>query len=229
MSKIIRSAELEGQKDLAELLGTTESAYIDLREVKVMTSDELELRQEASRIILEAQSESQRIRDKAKLLLEQVENERAAARTQGFEEGYQEGMGQATELIATTQDLRARMLADAEPQLLQLAFEAVKKVIGHAAREGVVKDVVREALDSVVGQAIIIRIHPEDRSFVEASQCLTEARQRLGALIQIKEDATIGQGGCIIDSEVGTVDARLEVQLAALEKAFSPLGGAKHG
>jgi type III secretion protein L len=38
--------------------------------------------------------------------------------------------------------------------------------------------------------------------------------------VDIVPDPKVASGGCIIESEVGTVDARLETQLRALEKAL---------
>jgi flagellar biosynthesis/type III secretory pathway protein FliH len=46
--------------------------------------------------------------------------------------------------------------------------------------------------------------------------------EKIGRLkdIAIREDAEIRRGGCVIQTESGTVDAQLETQLQLLERAL---------
>src|SRR5204862_424869 len=46
------------------------------------------------------------------------------------------------------------------------------------------------------------------------------ARAPAGAALEIVLDETVGRHGCVIETALGRVDARLETQLAALERAL---------
>jgi flagellar assembly protein FliH len=65
-------------------------------------------------------------------------------------------------------------------------------------------------------------VHPEDLAAVE------EARARWGAnaslIVRLVADATVGRHGCVVETPVGRVDARLQAQLQALERALRARG-----
>ena len=69
------------------------------------------------------------------------------------------------------------------------------------------KDEAFEALDFVVN---VLKEHEKD--------LLTVIDQTQS--ISVKEDEEIPAGGCIVETELGTVDARLETQLRAIKKAL---------
>ena len=39
-------------------------------------------------------------------------------------------------------------------------------------------------------------------------------------VVQLRVDAQVGRGGCIVETELATIDARLNVQLDAIERAL---------
>jgi type III secretion protein L len=55
---------------------------------------------------------------------------------------------------------------------------------------------------------------------VAARRDALAARVPGGAALDVVADETVGRHGCIIETAVGRVDARLETQLAALERAL---------
>jgi flagellar biosynthesis/type III secretory pathway protein FliH len=58
-----------------------------------------------------------------------------------------------------------------------------------------------------------LRVHPEDAQALRAALARGESFEP--AAPSIVADATVARGGCWISSDLGTIDARLEVQLAA--------------
>jgi len=61
-----------------------------------------------------------------------------------------------------------------------------------------------------------VRLHPEDYQY------LTAHRQRLRAdsSIELVEDSSVSLGGCIVQTEMGDIDARIEQQFAEIERGF---------
>ena len=73
--------------------------------------------------------------------------------------------------------------------------------------------------------AVRVRVHPDDLAAVEARREALATRAPAAAL-ELVADETVGRAGCVIDTPHGRVDARLETQLAALERALT--AGGRH-
>jgi flagellar assembly protein FliH len=159
------------------------------------------------------------------------DNQKKEAHEQGFqagqEEGFNTGKAEAERLVKRTQvvleraqDKRAEILAETEQQIVDLVLlisRKVVKAISEAQRQVVVSNVV-QALRKVKGKGtIIIRVNMVDvrltsehiKDFIR----LTEG----AASIQVQEDSSIDQGGCVIETDFGEIDARISSQLAELE------------
>ena len=171
-------------------------------------------------VVVDACEAARLIRDGAHAA---VEAACAEGRANGFEAGREDGLARTTEVVARAHAAAARRLEEQEPALTRLAVRIAERILGRElalAPEGVV-DIVRAAVAAARAQhTLVVRVHPDDQAAVEAVREELLAQQAFGATLVVSADATIPQGGCVIDTEVGTVDARLEVQLAAIERAL---------
>jgi type III secretion protein L len=70
-----------------------------------------------------------------------------------------------------------------------------------------------------VGQQLVLRLNPADKKKMEKGSDW-EAIQKAGRRISLVADETLKPGDCIVESELGTVDARLENQWKAIRKAM---------
>ena len=72
----------------------------------------------------------------------------------------------------------------------------------------------------VWGDRITVRLNPEDHAVIMAAdgefKDVVDRTKRLA----FREDDTIEKGGCVVETEVGTIDAQIEVQLKAIRKAL---------
>jgi len=153
----------------------------------------------------------------------------AAADSGADERGYQAGLAAGREAaLAEMTALMAAARADAEEARAQardaaivLARRMAAKIVGHAV------EVAPEVMGDIAGQAlaasraragaVVLRVHPEDLAAVE------QARGRWGAsalVVRLVADPGVGRHGCVVETPAGRVDARLESQLAALERAL---------
>ena len=104
---------------------------------------------------------------------------------------------------------------------MELVIDSVRAVIGEQARlePSLVMDTVERALKRTGSQNIVrIRVNPEDRELVSA-QIVGRAGE-VAASWEVTTDGAIRVGGCVIDTEAGEVDARLDVQLEEIARAF---------
>lgn len=147
-------------------------------------------------------------------------NEEAAvlvdsARAQGAEEGRQ-GAHEALELAETVKQMLSTGL---EKDALDCAVGATRELVTleFKNRPRAIVDVVKKALGSAKHQKeIFVRAHPKDAAILrenkrELLDVLSRARD-----IDIRDDAALAQGGCFIETELGTVDAVLDSQLERL-------------
>lgn len=174
-------------------------------------------------IVSRARKEASRLRKRAREVLAQAVVEKEEERKRGFEQGHQEGLAALTERLIQAEADRNRVLTEAEPQIVRMVAEIAEKVIGREIQEGAVVDIVRKAVSQSVGQRITVHVHPADRSVLEEKEKeLLEVVDK-SQTITVKEDEAVSAGGCIVETELGTVDARLETQMAAIRKALGLL------
>jgi flagellar assembly protein FliH len=112
---------------------------------------------------------------------------------------------------------------NAEKETVELALAIAKKIVGHevSVNNELVLKVVKEALKKVADHdRITIRINPSD------FQICRDAKFQLSDLtdnnesISFEEDDKIDRGGCVIETNLGDIDARIQKQLRVVEETF---------
>lgn len=162
-------------------------------------------REEAERIVAEARALAERLREEAKIV------------------GHRAGREEAAALLVAARARRDRALAELEPEVARLAARAAERLIGAsiALDPEQTLSVCRRALEHARRASYVtLRVSPEDAAHVEAERERLGASARVAAAIHVVADASIARGGCLVQCDLGTIDGRLETQLAAIEKAL---------
>ena len=152
-----------------------------------------------------------------------------AARQSGYQDGYRDGLagldafkqsyaGQASAQIGALTQAYDRQLDALQAQLadalaraaLSLARQVVRSEL--ALRPELVAAVAVDAVDALLAGArqVTLRVHPDDQRFVAegAGEALAARGARLVA------DAALQRGGCLVESDLGGVDATLAARWA---------------
>jgi len=143
-------------------------------------------------------------------------------------EGRERGLAAVTELLVGARLVAERARQSADQELRVLAVKIAEKILGRELQShpDVVVDVAREALrHASSGRDLVIRVHPDDLAFIERGKPRLVERCRSARSVDLRADGSVPRGGCIIESELGVVDARLAVQLEAIERALRGDGG----
>ena len=162
--------------------------------------------------------------ERAARILEDCEVECVRLREGAWREGWAAGLKEWQSALERAQKQAETYRASVEPELGRLAVRIASKIIGEiveADRSRVVA-VTREALSGVTReQRLEIRVAPGFGEAVESR--LESLRERLspGCQIRVAESAAVDPAGCVIVSELGVIDARIETQLAQIERALS--------
>lgn len=223
--KILKGSELKKRKSLAEKVKAGESSIADVfvdDTGGVINKKVLDAQSRARQIIEEANILAAKIRAEAEEILSQVKAEMEKSKAKGFNEGREEGLGEATSLLVRLEAIKEKFYNSAEADIIRLVMAIAEKVIGRIVHENTeaIKSIVKQALESALGEKIVIRLNPNDYKVVTANDF--EFRDMLDRTkrITFKEDDSITRGGCVVETEVGTIDARLETQLKAIRKAL---------
>ncbi|WP_324667584.1 FliH/SctL family protein [Geochorda subterranea] len=176
---------------------------------------------------------------------------REAARAEGWEagraEGEREGRAQAIrevaarlerllgEMIALVEEARRRRdhaLALAEEDVVKLALAVAERVVrrevaaGPAVTRAVLQDVLREMPGAGEGR-VVVRVHPDEhRLLADADLGLPQGVEG-PVQVQWRADPEVEPGGCIVEAELGSIDAGLETRL--VEVAAGLLDVMRHG
>lgn len=224
---MIAAARAEAQ----EIVARAEAQAFD--EVKKKNDQALKIRREAEetaeKAIKSAESKIQTLELEAKARLDEISND---AKKQGFdqgrEEGFKEGKLEVERLIDRlhvildrAMDKRAEILEQTETQVIELVLLIAKKVVKTISenQKNVVLSNVSQALRKLKTRSdIIIRVNLADLQLTtEHAKDFIEAAENVKKL-SIVEDSSVDRGGCIIETDFGEIDARIQSQLHAMEE-----------
>jgi flagellar assembly protein FliH len=120
----------------------------------------------------------------------------------------------------------AERLAAAEDDMVALCHAAVGRLLGtRFLAPEVVTHAVRRAIEECCGENLqtlsTVHVHPDDLALLQSDAALARwLSQRQAGEAVWRADTDVALGGCMVHSSQGTLDARLEIQLAALTQAL---------
>lgn len=82
--------------------------------------------------------------------------------------------------------------------------------------------VVREALALVSNQKqVVVRVNPDQAGAIREQIAKVHKDFPEISYLEVTADARLDQGGCILETEVGIIDASIDGQIEALSRAIS--------
>lgn len=175
----------------------------------------LDARAEARRVVAEAGREAEDIRREAQAAA--VESREAARR-----EGLEEALGELSEHLLAARETRDNALAEVERDVLLLAVRLAEKIIGREIErdDRTLADIVSAALRHArQHEMLTVRINPADLPAVQSYRDRLDPTGR-ARFLDLIPDPRVAHGGCVIESESGTINAQLDTQLRVLERAL---------
>ena len=224
--KVLKSKDVSKHFGLEEKVKSgSQTSQVDLLPGSgggILNKKVLDARLKAQVVIDEAKKEANDIKSDAESLLSQVGDELKKAKDRGYSEGREEGLASVTEKLTQFEKIKEEFYKNAEENTIKLVMMIAEKVIGKIVQESssAIKSIVAQAVDSALGDRILVKVSPKDYKAVVAAEPAFKEKLDRTKRITFKEDESIEQGGCIVETEVGTIDARLETQLKAIRKAL---------
>jgi len=197
---------------------TTERPALRPPRASVMNAEVFEARQGAQAILEDAQREKERILAEA-----QREREELLAKTR--EQGRQEGLAQATEILLRAKMQAGELLGNYEKDVIALALRIAEKIIGRSLEQDpeLIVELCASAIDNLrSARAMVLRVHPKTAAVLRAKKPVLMELIGRAVDLAIKEDPEVVPVGCIVQTEFGTVDAQLPTQLEMLQNILLP-------
>lgn len=205
--------------------------------------------------IRQAAEEAERLKSEARREIDawwqearqQDEQHRQTIRDQAAAEGYQAGYAdgeaeakrqyediirQAKEMLEQAYRIKDSIIQEAEPFLVELSTAIAAKIIKQQLTltpewmVAMVKDVLARKREKGV---VTLCVSPQHFAYIQ------EARDELAGVLdsqaelQILPDTSVGDEGCVIRTQLGSVDARIDTQLSEIKNALLQLAVTNEG
>ena len=167
----------------------------------------------------DALSEARAIRDQAR-------RDAATLREQAHREGFAAGNATAAKQLLDLEQLRSELIARTERESLRAVLLVAAELLG-AKLESEPAQILTLLTPHLTrmrrAQQLTLHLHPSDCDFLETHMpefyalC---ARLQLESSVTLQPDAAMTRGGCMLESNLGGLDARIETRLALLGSAL---------
>lgn len=136
----------------------------------------------------------------------------------GFEDGQEKAQRQAAEQVLLFSGRVNDTLAKLEEELVEVVINAVRKIVRSFDQEERVREAVQSGLELVRGShKLLVRVHPQQQMAVAAQ--LDAIPHRFSSL-EVVGDPHLAGDDCILESDIGIVNAGLDLQLQVIEQVL---------
>jgi len=250
--KPVRRADAAGSAHQAsDLEQAVRDKQVEEQVVRVID----EAKAEAARIIEQAEEQAAKLRERMEQefaaweatrrqeLEAELEGLRQAVRNQAYREGYASGEQAAEEkwhqeletaarVLREATAMKSEIIGEAEPFLLNLSVQIAETIIGRQlslepewALEMVRNVLARERRKGLVTLCVSPEQFPYIREAREELRMVLDSQAEL----QIVPDSSVRGYGCVVRTDFGTLDARIDAQLMEIKQALLQVYTAEQG
>ncbi len=149
---------------------------------------------------------------------------------EGLEQGKREGFTEATSLVTALrqglkelEEARGLYYGKAEKEMIDLTMLIAAEIVRREIRQdpAIVLDVLRKAAAELESkQEITVRMNPRDIELAAGMREQLEREMTQVDHIEFKPDPAITPGGCIVETNIGMLDATVENRLLNIHKTL---------
>ncbi len=183
---------------------------------KVLKREVYEATREASDVVALAQ-------EKARQIIEEALREQDSIRERARQEGNAQGLAEWNRVLTEANQRADELTNSWEETMLRLSVRVAEKIIGEQLRvhPETIVEIIREVMKNIrPGKRLTIQVNQADAQQARARIDRIKDGLSTSSEIEIVASGSVSPGGCLIESELGIIDARLETQLKCLEEAL---------
>lgn len=211
---------------------TAENIYNETKEmIEELMEDALE---KADKQILEAKAEAQEILEKTQASVGELEEK---AHKEGYEKGYQVGFERSSQEITIVtnqmQELLHKLIAEDETarknyekDIVTLVMMLTEKIIGTVVE--LKPEIINQIVENILVEAgesakLTVKVNPVHLPYLKAND--DQLGQNLENKVLFAEDASLQPGDCVLLTDNGFIEAKIDEQLAILRETILEVTG----
>lgn len=161
-------------------------------------------------------------KDQAAKIVEDAKIAFEEEKKRGFNEGMEAGNQKISEIMIEAAARSVENFEEFENDIIEIVSDALKKILGEFDNRDLISRVVKNALSTVRNQKkVTVIVNPSDADTIRDKLKELLALYPAIATIDVLTDPRVHIGGCKIETEIGVVDASLEIQLEAIKKSLA--------
>ena len=189
---------------------------------------------EKEKLLAKANQEINHYKEKE---FQSIEQEKKIIFDEAHQDGFEQGKNEATqELASLIQDFKQainsietekkKIFNNAQPGIVDLGFAIAEKIIQKELNQDshIFQNILHEAITRVTEKdKVIVKINTDD--YEAAQNYKTSFKKELSEFkhIDFTIDAEVERGGCIIETNMGFIDASIPTKFSMIQKAFEKL------
>ena len=225
---IIKKKKQQSQEVITEELPVQEERVED-NSVDLFNLDNIDFKQRNERRRGDRRRGFRRIDDRN--LISRAREEAEAIREAAAKEGYQAGISAANSDIQALRDsmiefgnAKQAVFDQIAPEILSISVDIAKKIIKKELSQ--TPDILLDSVTSILKglskeeTKIMLKTNPAQVGMLKSEVPDIAAQMGLDAKIVVIPDETIMEGGCVVTTTNGVVDATIETQLTIISEAL---------
>jgi type III secretion protein L len=186
---------------------------------KIIPAEAFSKLADASEILEHIKKDAERYRHAIALESEKIKEN-------AHKEGYEAGFEKWSEHLVRLEEQIHNVREEIQKTIIPVALKAARKIVAKELElaPATIVDIVASTLKSVAQhKRIIIYVNQEDLEILDKNKLrLKDIFESLESL-SIRSRSDVEPGGCVIETEIGIINAQLEHRWHILEKAFETM------
>lgn len=161
---------------------------------------------------------------------EEAQNIKEAAAKEGYQEGLMQAKADLQDVknaIASFAGAKQEVFEYIAPDILEISVEIAQKIIKKELQQDptIILDNIMEILKGLSKEEtkITLRVNPAQVSLLKSEIPSVMSNVGLDAKVLIVPDESIMEGGCMVTTTNGVIDATIETQLAVISEALKEI------
>lgn len=206
-----------------------QSSQEEEKEIDLFDLDNIDFKQRQERRRGDRRRGFRRIDDRN--LISRAKEEANSIREAAAKEGYEEGINAAKQDIENLKNSMEEFLNakqdvydEIAPDILEISLDIAKKIIKKEMKEcpEILLENIKEILNGLSKEEtkIVLKVNPAQAAMLKQEMPEAVSMAGLEAKVLIVPDENTMEGGCMVTTDNGVIDATIETQLAIISEAL---------
>lgn len=206
-----------------------QSSQEEEKEIDLFDLDNIDFKQRQERRRGDRRRGFRRIDDRN--LISRAKEEANSIREAAAKEGYEEGINAAKQDINNLREsmedffsAKQDVYDEIAPDILEISLDIAKKIIKKEMKESpeILLDNIKDILKGLSKEEskIVLKVNPAQAAMLKQEMPEAVSMAGLEAKVLIVPDENTMEGGCMVTTDNGVIDATIETQLAIISEAL---------